>query len=416
MAQPQVIVMSSQVATSRASARDESLPMRPVVLLTPDFATDDAHPTEAEYAIRANYCRAVSDAGGIPLVLPYGKENIAAVLRLCDGVVITGSRPGVNVAPEREDFEIALIEATARASIPLMGICHGMQLIGRTLGGELVPEIAGNQGRRPKHIPFELPTALAHRVSFVKESLLAQLAPTLAAEVNSYHRHQLRGPGRFRVTARSEDDVIEAFEGDTPELSLGIQWHPEYQLSPLDQEILALFVARCNERARTNGRFRAVSPSSVRARLSSQGLVLPEVPQLPSGAFVGATRWGNQVTVSGQVPLKDGEPLALGRLGDSVSIEIGRECARQALLNALAQLDLAAGGLDRVSGFVRLGGYVAATPEFTQHGKVVDAASELLRDVFPDGWHHARVALGMASLPRGVPVEIELTAVVDWEA
>jgi enamine deaminase RidA (YjgF/YER057c/UK114 family) len=250
----------------------------------------------------------------------------------------------------------------------------------------------------------------------VKESLLAQLAPSLAAEVNSYHRHQLRGPGRFRVTARSEDDVIEAFEGDTPELSLGIQWHPEYQLSPLDREILALFVARCSERARTNGRFRAGSPNSVRARLSSQGLVLPEVPQFPPGAFVGATRWGSQVTVSGQVPLKDGEPLALGRLGDSVSIEIGRECARQALLNALAQLDRAAGGLDRVSGFVRLGGYVAATPEFTQHGKVVDGASELLRDVFPDRWHHARVALGMASLPRGVPVEIELTAVVDWGA
>ena len=154
---------------------------------------------------------------------------------------------------------------------------------------------------------------------------------------------------------------------------------------------------------------------SVHDRCSALGLVLPDVSQPPPGAFVGAIRWGNQVTVSGQVPLRLGEVLAVGRLGDTVSIETGRECARQALLNALAQLDRAAGGLDHVAGFVRLGGYVAAVPEFTQHGKVVDAASELLRELFPDRWQHARVALGMASLPRGVPVEIELTAVVAEE-
>jgi enamine deaminase RidA (YjgF/YER057c/UK114 family) len=75
-------------------------------------------------------------------------------------------------------------------------------------------------------------------------------------------------------------------------------------------------------------------------------------------------------------------------------------------------LERIAGRLDQVQGFVRLAGYVAAAPGFTQHGSVVDGASELLREVFPKSWPHARIAIGVASLPRGVPVEIELTAVL----
>jgi gamma-glutamyl-gamma-aminobutyrate hydrolase PuuD/enamine deaminase RidA (YjgF/YER057c/UK114 family) len=407
--------MSSLLSASSASPHDESPSMRPVVLLTPDFANDAANPTEAEYTIRANYCSAIADAGGMPLIMPYGRDDIAAALTICDGVVITGSRPGLTVAPEREAFETALIEATTRARIPLMGICHGMQLIGRTLGGHVVREIAGNDRSPPTHIPSDVPIVAAHHISIMEESLLAQLAPGPDVEVNSFHRHGLEGPGRFRVAALSEDGVIEAIEGDTPELSLGIQWHPEYQLMPLDRKILTMFVARCTERARAQGRLEAGAPVSASERLSALGLVLPDVSQPPPGPFVGAIRWGNQVTVSGQVPLRGGETMAVGRLGDTVSIEIGRECARQALLNALAQLSRAAGGLDRVVGFVRLGGYVATVQEFTQHGKVIDAASELLRDLFPDRWQHARVALGMASLPRGVPVEIELTAVIAGE-
>jgi len=118
------------------------------------------------------------------------------------------------------------------------------------------------------------------------------------------------------------------------------------------------------------------------------------------------------VTVSGQVPLRDGEVIATGTLGQDVTEDEARACARQALLNALAQLDRVAGGLDRVTGFVRLAGYVAAMPGYTRHSAVVDAASDLLRELFPSCWQHARLAVGVASLPRGVPVEIELSAVV----
>ncbi|OCP24875.1 hypothetical protein BC361_19635 [Ensifer sp. LC54] len=149
----------------------------------------------------------------------------------------------------------------------------------------------------------------------------------------------------------------------------------------------------------------------MRARLAALGLALPDA-SAPPGAFVGAIRTGNTVTVSGQVPLKDKTALMTGHLGGRVSLEEGRECARWALLNALAQLERIAGGLDRVAGFVRLAGYVAATADFTQHGAVVDGASELLREIFPRCWPHARIAVGVGSLPRGVPVEIELTALI----
>lgn len=151
---------------------------------------------------------------------------------------------------------------------------------------------------------------------------------------------------------------------------------------------------------------------TVAKRLADLGLALP-VAGSPPGPFVGAIRWGNTMTVSGQVPLLDGKVLMTGRLGEQITIEQGQLCARQALLNALAQLEKAAGGLDRVAGFVRLGGYVAAVPEFTSHGAVVDGASHLLMDLFAERGRHARVALGVASLPRGVPVEIELTAVLE---
>ena len=134
---------------------------------------------------------------------------------------------------------------------------------------------------------------------------------------------------------------------------------------------------------------------------------------MPPGAFAGAVRRGDVVTVSGQVPLKEKAVLRVGHLGAGVSLEEGRECARWALLNALSQLERAAGGFHRVRSFVRLAGYVAVTPDFTRHGAVIDGASELLRDVFPDRWEHARIAVGVGSLPRGVPVEIELSAVID---
>lgn len=382
---------------------------RPVILMTPDLKVSADGWTEREYVVRANYAEAIAEAGGTALILPYEMRSIAAALALADGVLITGTTPGVEVDPHRRAFELELVRCALEAGKPLLGICHGMQLIGEWLGGTFVTTLPSPAGEAIEHMPDSVPDRLAHEIVIEDRSALAGLAGGPAAEVNSLHRHALTGVGRFRIAARARDGVIEAFEGETDGFCLGVQWHPEYRLTDLDRALLKDFVER--SAGLSPAEAPKETPCAVRQRLAALGLALPEA-SVPPGAFVGAIRNGDTVTVSGQVPLKDGAVLRTGHLGSAVSLEDGRECARWALLNALAQLERLAGRLDRVKGFVRLAGYVAADPDFTRHGAVVDGASELLREIFPHCWPHARIAVGVASLPRGVPVEIELTALL----
>lgn len=383
---------------------------RPVILMTPDFNAPADEWTEREYVVRANYAEAISEAGGVPLILPYETQNIAAVLELADGVMLTGTTPGFEAAPQRREFELELIRHTLEARKPLLGICHGMQLIGEWLGGTFVTSLPDPGREVVDHMPSAIPDRVAHGIVVEADSTLASILGQAEPEVNSLHRHSLTGTGRFRVTAHAPDGVVEALEGETDGFCLGVQWHPEYRLTDFDRAILRTFVERSAGRAPQPDR--PETPCVVRERLAGLGVILPEASN-PPGAFVGAILAGDMVTVSGQVPLKDKAVLRTGHLGSTVSLEDGRECARWAFLNALAQLERIAGRLDRVKGFVRLAGYVAAAPDFTQHGAVVDAASELLREAFPQCWSHARIAVGVGSLPRGVPVEIELTAILD---
>jgi enamine deaminase RidA (YjgF/YER057c/UK114 family) len=132
--------------------------------------------------------------------------------------------------------------------------------------------------------------------------------------------------------------------------------------------------------------------------LARLGLTLPK-PIAPTGPFVGALRIGAMISVSGQVPMKDGSVLMTGHLGQSVSVAEGQECARWGLLNALAQIENLCGSLNHIQGFVRLSGFISATPDFTKHGQVLDGASVLLRELFPNRWEHARSAVGVCSLP-----------------
>ena len=147
--------------------------------------------------------------------------------------------------------------------------------------------------------------------------------------------------------------------------------------------------------------------SEVEQRLNELGIHLPE-PATPLAAYVGFVRTGNFVFVSGQVPLDGDELMITGRLGDTVSLEEGQRAARQCAINILAQMRIACeGDWERVDRCVRLGGFVASTPDFAQHPQVINGASELIGDVLGERGAHARAAVGVASLPRGVPVEID---------
>lgn len=394
--------------SSRQAADARGLP-RPIILMTPDITGAGNAETEREYAVRANYAEAITQAGGIPLILPYDLNNLASALALADGILITGARPGAQADPERREFEEVLVDAALEAGRPLLGICHGMQLIGERLGGEFVPGLPAQGDETIDHMPRDIPDMLAHEITLETGSELSHGLGETSARVNSLHRHALTGEGRYRVVARASDGVIEAFTGTTKGFCFGVQWHPEYRLTPLDRQVLRTFVERSAEAAasRTTGTRRPAS--SVRHLLSGMGLSLPQASS-PPGPFCGGVLVGNFITISGQVPLKDNAVLKTGRLGADVSLEDGRECARWALLNALAQLERVAGSFDHVAGFIRLAGYIAAGPDFTQHGSILDGASQLLCELFPDRPAHARLAIGVSSLPRGVPVEIELTA------
>ena len=151
--------------------------------------------------------------------------------------------------------------------------------------------------------------------------------------------------------------------------------------------------------------------STVEDRLSSLGLTVPEVVP-PVAAYVPTVRTGNLVFTSGQLPARDGEMLATGKLGGEVSEEQGFECARQCALNALAAVKAEVGSLDDVKRVVKAVVFVASTPDFTAQPKVANGASELLADAFGDAGRHARSAVGVPVLPLDVPVEVELVVEV----
>lgn len=230
------------------STPDAGAPRRPVILLTPDLTVPPGAWTERQYAVRANYMEAIREAGGLPLILPYEVETIDAALGLADGVVITGTTPGIEVERQRRDFERELVGRVLEAGTPLLGICHGMQLIGEWLGGTFVADLPKTDGAAIPHKPSEIPDHLAHAVTVDLESRLARLLGESGTSVNSLHLHRLNGAGRFRVAARAPDGVIEAFEGLTPGFCLGLQWHPEYRLTRFDRAILQDFVERCAAR------------------------------------------------------------------------------------------------------------------------------------------------------------------------
>ena len=221
--------------------------VRPLIAITPDRCEISDRPTEAEYRLRCNYADAVLRAGGAPAALPY-QPDAASLAETFDGVLVSGGAPGVSDQPGRTDFELALIEAALRLGRPLLGVCNGMQLIGRALGAALVERIADETPGTIDHIPAPLPTALAHPVRLSPGSRLAGLAGAREAQVNSLHRQAIRDAGDFHVAARAPDGVVEAIEGRGAAFCVGVQWHPEYGLTPLDRAIFSAFVAACAER------------------------------------------------------------------------------------------------------------------------------------------------------------------------
>ena len=141
-------------------------------------------------------------------------------------------------------------------------------------------------------------------------------------------------------------------------------------------------------------------------KLKALGIVLPEAPS-PLGSYVPVIRTGNLVFLSGILPFVDGKLLRQGKVGKDITIDDARVDAKRAVMNALAVLRSHIGSLNTVKRCIKITGYIASSPDFTEQPKVLNAASDLLHEIFGEAGRHARAAIGVTVLPLNAPVEIE---------
>lgn len=231
---------------------------QPRIGITVDAEAGGGYSRFPWFALRQNYCDAVARAGGLPLLLPHEPACVDDYLAVIDGVIVSGGNfdvdpqlfgaasrhPLVTTKDKRTAFELALTRQALALDRPVLGICGGQQLLHVVLGGTLV-----------QHIPDEIDAALAHEqpnprdepghtVVVVRGSRLHAIVGVDELAVNSAHHQAAKDvPAGVAVNARAPDGVIEGIEVGERRFCLGVQWHPEFELSEGDRAIFRAFVA-----------------------------------------------------------------------------------------------------------------------------------------------------------------------------
>ena len=142
-------------------------------------------------------------------------------------------------------------------------------------------------------------------------------------------------------------------------------------------------------------------------KLKELSIVIPTPPS-PAGSYIPVVTTGNLAFVSGQIPMKEGKVVFEGKVPDEQSLESAREAAKICIINSLAQLKMNLGSLDKITKFVRISGFVNSNPNFIEQPRVINAASDLLAEIFGDIAKHSRIAVGVTSLPLNSTVEIDM--------
>ena len=142
-------------------------------------------------------------------------------------------------------------------------------------------------------------------------------------------------------------------------------------------------------------------------RLRELSIEIP-IPPSPAGSYIPVVTTGNLAFVSGQIPIKDGNVLFEGKVPEKQSLESAKEAAKICIINGLSQLKTNLGSLDKITKVIRISGFVNSSPEFYEQPKVINAASDLLVEIFGDMAKHSRIAVGVASLPLNSTVEIDM--------
>tara|TARA_B100000686_G_scaffold331828_1_gene395864 strand:+ start:2451 stop:2909 length:459 start_codon:yes stop_codon:yes gene_type:complete len=142
-------------------------------------------------------------------------------------------------------------------------------------------------------------------------------------------------------------------------------------------------------------------------KLIELGIEIPTPPS-PAGSYIPVVITGNLAFVSGQIPMKEGRVVFEGKVPEEQSVDTAREAAKICIINVLAQLKANLGSLNKITKFVRISGFVNSSPDFIEQPKVINAASDLLVEIFGDMAKHSRIAVGVTSLPLNSTVEIDM--------
>ena len=142
-------------------------------------------------------------------------------------------------------------------------------------------------------------------------------------------------------------------------------------------------------------------------KLKELSIEIPTPPS-PAGSYIPVVTTGNLAFVSGQIPMKEGKVVFEGKVPEIQSLDSARNAAKICIINGLAQLKANLGSLDKITKFVRISGFVNSSPDFTEQPKVINAASDLLVEIFGDMAKHSRIAVGVSNLPLNSTVEIDM--------
>lgn len=229
----------------------------PLIGLTLDVETPRGFAKAPHYSLRATYTHAVSVAGGLPLCLPHEAAMVEAYADIMAGLLVTGG--GFDVDPSlygdntkhatvttkegRTFFEFGMVKAMLKRNKPVLGICGGEQLINVILGGTLIQHIEDEITDSLLHEQPNPRTEPGHQVKLTKDSLLQRIVGGSALSVNSAHHQAVKSVGAgVVVNAMAPDGVIEGIEDPRYKFCLGVQWHPELNVTSGDAKILSAFV------------------------------------------------------------------------------------------------------------------------------------------------------------------------------
>jgi putative glutamine amidotransferase len=233
---------------------------RPIIGITLDHEIKDSYSKYPWYALRENYANAVFKHGGIPLMIPHQVGAEHHYISLIDGLIITGgdfdidpSYYGENIISDRvttkdtrTQFEIEICRQALKSLKPLLGICAGEQLINVVLGGSLIQHIPDSIVNPLEHEQKNPRHETSHEVRVVKETLLRRIIDADSLQVNSSHHQAVKSLGsKVIASAYAPDTVIEAIELTDHPFCLGVQWHPEFLITPEDNNICSSFIKAC---------------------------------------------------------------------------------------------------------------------------------------------------------------------------